>query len=153
MKTLQLASPNAHSQKLLKSMVIPKLKTWIIWYLCSKTIPTNIQLCSQQQLCWAMRNSRIAVLAEMTEMAILRIQSSIILIQTREYNECSHSAEPSPQVWLGNKNDYWQENNCRLYLIVYNNNNYTEIINIILIYIYICVCVCYNLHSSPSKST
>ena len=59
-------------------------------------------------------------------------------------NECTHSAEPSPQVWLGNKNDYWQENNCRLY-----NDYYTEIIIIILIY----MCVCYNVHSSPSKTT
>ena len=35
-------------------------------------------------------------------------------------SEYTHSAEPSPQVWLGNKkfNDYWQENNCRLYITV-----------------------------------
>ena len=32
--------------------------------------------------------------------------------------ESTHSAEPSPQLWLGNMSDYWQDNNCRLYLTV-----------------------------------
>ena len=30
----------------------------------------------------------------------------IVYIHVYMYNECTHSAEPLPQVWLGNKNDY-----------------------------------------------
>ena len=59
--------------------------------------------------------------------------------QIANYNECTHSAEPSPQVWLGKKNDYWQVK------ILDSNNNYynyyTEIMR-----------ACYNLHSSPTHA-
>ena len=43
-------------------------------------------------------------------------------------NACTHNAEPSPQVWLGNENDHWQET-----ILHYNIDYYTEIIIIILI--------------------
>ena len=36
-------------------------------------------------------------------------------------NECTHSAEPSPQVWWGNRNNNWQENNCRDNIDLTNN--------------------------------
>ena len=71
------------------------------------------------------------------------------------HNECTRSAEPSPQVWFGKQERFsrWQENNCRWYL--------TIITIIILRLYYICVCVCVTtytqvllrVHNSNIKST
>ena len=59
-------------------------------------------------------------------------------------NECTHSADPSPQVWRGNRNNNWQENNCRDntdLTILYNN--YYDNYNIICA----CMCVLYNIYN------
>ena len=61
-------------------------------------------------------------------------------------NECTCSAEPSPQVWFGKQEwfSHWQENNCRQYL--------TVIIIIIIIILYVCVGVCVtNYTPSPTS--
>ena len=55
-----------------------------------------------------------------------------------------HSAEPSTQVWWGNRNYNWQEDNSRDSTDL-TNNYYDN---------YICACMCllyniYNLHSIP----
>ena len=68
-------------------------------------------------------------------------------------NKCTHCAESSPQMWLGNKNDYWKENNCILYLtiiMIITCTMYMLRLQLHVLYLYVRMCVyVYNTTYTP----
>ena len=106
--------------------------------------------------CTSGHRTRGKAIIGMALRAIKTIFSKKILIIflniiTTNYNEFTHSAEPSPQVWFGKQvwYNHWQENNCRQYLTVI----IITIITIITLWLcYICVCVWLTTYTSTPTS-